>query len=160
MKKIFFILVFCSITGVVACFADDLADIQYTRSSNKTLFREGEGQAAVVEAMAQFSALKKRGTVWLRTQAAMDKLFASQADGNKEAAEKLATDILRDCRLINNQIALERSRYLLATLKLSEANQASLDAIGAMITAADGEAALALAKDMAEELTLHSDPGR
>ena len=108
--------------------------------------------------MAQFSALKKRGTVWLRTQAAMDKLFASQADGNKEAAEKLATDILRDCRLINNQIALERSRYLLATLKLSEANQASLDAIGAMITAADGEAALA--EDMAEELTLHSDPGR
>ena len=132
------------------CCADDLAGPEFNGSPNEGLSLEGpsledKGHNIVALAKRQFSALKRRGTVWLRTQKAMDKLLAIEDSGNKVVAQKLAMDILQDSRLIANQIALERARYLLATLESGGAEQASLDAIRTMVTAADGEAALALA---------------
>lgn len=99
-----------------------------------------------------FRTVKKNGTVWLQTQNAMERLIALEKEGSPTQTTQLAQSIAEDCRLIRNQHALEQARYLLSTLESMGFEDQELDAIRVQLKAADGEASLALAKNLTREL--------
>ena len=107
---------------------------------------------AIYNATTCFATVKQNGTVWLRTQQAMDTLISLEKQENSAQAAHLAQSIADDCRLIRNQHALEQARYLLSTLELKGVDDRELDAIRVQLQAADGDASLALAKNLAREL--------
>ena len=144
-------LIFVSLASI----ADDPAN-----DDNVTNEADSKQQISTSELISrvkqQFARTKARGTIWLRTQKMMDELNAvsmlpDDADA-KQQLRVLAQRIEHDCKLIDNQTALERARYLLTTLRASSANSMSLDAVRSMIKAADGEAALLLVEDLVAQL--------
>lgn len=100
----------------------------------------------ISHALSTFELLKRRGTVWLRTQAWVDELERLSSVNESANSKDLARRILQDCHQIDNQLNLERARYLLATLETTPHAESDLDGIRAMLVVADGQAALRLAE--------------
>jgi len=99
-----------------------------------------------------FAKAKQRGTVWLKTQQAMDRMLILEKDGTSSKAIQIARNISRDCQLISNQHALEQARYLLSTMETNGFDDDALNAIRVQLAAGDGEASLALANSLQREL--------
>ena len=135
-----------------ASYADDISD----DGAAKALNLEQSTNTIFDLTVKRFTAIKARGTVWLRTQKLMDELTAliAQPHGQKSSARvlELANSINRDCDLIDNQIALEQARYLLSTLDKDAIDESSREAVLSMLSAADGEGALLLVRDLVGEL--------
>ena len=155
MQKFVGMLALLILFSVECCWSDDLdsGDSSTDNASNAQVSKD-----IILAAKRQFETLKKRGTVWLKTQQAMDQLVVFEERGSFAEAQKIAEKIAHDCRIIDNQQALEQARYLLATLEQSGFDDDDLYAIRAQLMAADGEAALAVANSLRRDLPLRSQP--
>lgn len=153
MKKFVGTLVILISVGAELCWADDL-DSGVENPSNTTNLQSYRD--TIRAAKGQFEAIKKRGTVWLKTQQAMHQLTLLEGRGQVEAALKIAQQIIHDCHLIDNQLALEQARYLLTTLEEKGVDEDALNAIRIQLIAADGEASLALANALRRDLAMRS----
>ena len=152
-------IAFSGLIGIVflysyslACCADDISD----DSAPQMMVGELNIEEIIERTEKRFAATKARGTVWLRTQQLMNELSGlaklSNGKGGKARALALAKRIAGDCDLIDNQIALERARYLLSTLDKEAVDQDSRGAVLGMLQAADGEAALLLVQDLVKRI--------
>ena len=131
-----------------ACCADDISDDNAPQAMT--------GELSISEIIdrteKRFADTKATGTVWLRTQQRMNELSSlaksSNGEDHKARVLELADQIGSDCDLIDNQIALERARYLLSTLDKEALDQDSRKAVLSMLQAADGQGALLLVQGL------------
>ena len=141
--------------------ADELENVTADKDAAASIERLAAQRAD--EAARCFAQAKSNGTVWLPTQRLYDELDNIRALSTKKPVDpkvsqklkSLSDTILEHCELIENQHALERARYLLATLK--NADEDLVRAIRDMLLAADGQGALMLLEGLLRESAAVSD---
>ena len=146
---------------VTNALADELENVGADEGALASIERLAAQRAD--EAARCFAQAKSNGTVWLPTQRLYDELDNIRASSTKKPKnpkvsrelKSLSDTILKHCELIENQHALERARYLLATLK--DADEDSVRAIRDMLLAADGQGALRLVEGLLREAAAVSD---
>lgn len=149
-QKPFLVLLVFILFSLEQAWSDDLEDASEAYDAPLT--------ANLIEvAKSCIKTAKKRGTVWLKTQQALEQLLIFERDGADARARQTAEQISHDCRLISNQHALEQARYLLSTMESKGVDDNALGAIRAQLSAADGDASLALARNLLRELEGNSN---